>query len=598
MPSIRKMLPRKKEKLGIPVRKIHVSHLSEKRVLQSSFWMDLLKKEYDVHAPMNQYELAHRFAKGKNKSISFEGFWFVGNKKRNALKNVNFFNVQHNVIKYRDGGMRNIMFDCLHDGMSLDRAQSRSKGNRYDYIIWRHEKREEIWSRFTVMHALEAHYTETTRKYLPRLVVHIIQGYVGDLVWPASQIKEKKKNKKTSRLEGLIGAKRAKEINILLRFFHIRSEEDIQSVVNMIWRLEEGPRLLGQLSSLAKLVPTDEEINAVMNAPPSKSISMAETFIRLCSPINGIHERLETWIFQTEQFQEDLGMVVSQTRTLEHAAREINENESFKMFLGLVLKMINFLGRRGTYTYGINIFTLKNLPKKFLEFAVMEATEKNPKALEWLDDFAVVQRSTGIDVNDLLGLLRPVKHKIRSLQRNMGGYQRQNPNDLYLESFETWTTQANRQMSAAADLLEDVQMSLAKLGIAFGNPNAFCNTARYSPDGLYCIAHFREEVLKVRTGLIKMKEEQQKKLKHFQWRLKFNAEIKKNRAERKRLLEEQGYVPKPTGKNYFKVSLRKPGGRKEETYVRSYAEFLRKDLKNKVKNKRIYEVLQRADCVE
>merc|ERR1719433_1385119 len=123
-------------------------------------------------------------------------------------------------------------------------------------------------------------------------------------------------------------------------------------------------------------------------------------------------------------------MVQTNIMNVTHAIHSVRDNDSFKMFLGLLLKLSNHLNSRReakTNMHAFRIHSIVNTHGPVLQFLILEASETHPEAMTWVEDFRQIFEEIEvqhIDMDNVADELMDLRQRITDYNTEIAAFGR------------------------------------------------------------------------------------------------------------------------------------------------------------------------------
>ena len=160
---------------------------------------------------------------------------------------------------------------------------------------------------------------------------------------------------------------------------------------------------------LTTMMPTEEEKNKITEAHlanPDIPLGSAESFLLTLASISALEARLRLWAFRLD-YDIIEREVAEPLMDLKQSVVEIEKSETFKVILGTLLSIGNFLN--GVEAKGFQIEYLSKIPEvkdtvykhSLLHHLCHLVIEKYPKTTDLYSEFGSVSRASKVDFDEL-----------------------------------------------------------------------------------------------------------------------------------------------------------------------------------------------------
>eukprot|EP00472_Partenskyella_glossopodia_P012511 CAMPEP_0197537892 /NCGR_PEP_ID=MMETSP1318-20131121/58169_1 /TAXON_ID=552666 /ORGANISM="Partenskyella glossopodia, Strain RCC365" /LENGTH=490 /DNA_ID=CAMNT_0043096165 /DNA_START=27 /DNA_END=1499 /DNA_ORIENTATION=- len=182
------------------------------------------------------------------------------------------------------------------------------------------------------------------------------RGSAGSATTSGSKLRS---NENFNPVVSLLGAKREENISIMLKRFKMTGEDIKKAILDM----DDEVVSLDSIPQLAKLIPNDEELQAIENYDGDPSmLSVASKLQFDLSSIPNLTNRLEYCEFRL-RFAKAVQKLSEFVQTLKSASEELMASTRLRQVLRVVLTLGNFLnaGTRRGNCYGFQVQVLSRL---------------------------------------------------------------------------------------------------------------------------------------------------------------------------------------------------------------------------------------------
>eukprot|EP00008_Paramoeba_atlantica_P008543 CAMPEP_0201487742 /NCGR_PEP_ID=MMETSP0151_2-20130828/15198_1 /ASSEMBLY_ACC=CAM_ASM_000257 /TAXON_ID=200890 /ORGANISM="Paramoeba atlantica, Strain 621/1 / CCAP 1560/9" /LENGTH=1120 /DNA_ID=CAMNT_0047872885 /DNA_START=156 /DNA_END=3518 /DNA_ORIENTATION=- len=219
---------------------------------------------------------------------------------------------------------------------------------------------------------------------------------------------EKKDTGKPSKpkVASVLDFNRSNNINILVKRFKKTPEEMKKAIINCDDDIMSGDNI----RALLKVVPTHDELDMIKEYPTPEELGGAEQFLMALGDIPRLEAKLKALLIKTG-FEKRASTVEEQMNVLEKAIDEVSGSKKLPEFLGVVLKVGNFMNGKGARggAYGFKLTDLvkladtKSLDNKttLLGFLIQVFEKNKPEMLKLPEDFPSVQDAARESLNEV-----------------------------------------------------------------------------------------------------------------------------------------------------------------------------------------------------
>jgi len=541
----------KKKKVKLPKRKefapskkmrpVFLERLANRRVQRSEFWMDVVNNNFDDVLEIDTAEIEYSMATGKQK-LNMSGFWYLGH-----ISNPTVLEVQKGIVIYHDTEsrgsgnckMEHILFDRNWGDHRINISQSQGKSEIDDFIMWNHNQTKEscVWQRYTNVMAVRSFLWESDLE-LPRLIVDLLQSFLGTKTYML-QREKKKKNKKDAI--GVVNSRTIGDAQFALRLYKLNSEERMLEFRDCLLALDEN-RLYSdfgvQTATIPQLVsffPCQEELRAVSNLEYGDLLkNPVYQFFHILSTIPNLHQRMENWSVKIE-FLDRLSFIEKKLVVFDEGARFWTESESLKLMFGLILKLSNFVnhGSRRGKAFGFHLSTLARLSKDFMNYLIVLADDKYPEALDFVKEFEQLKKDRICDTQfaDVRQELDSLKSDLRKSSRISPADQSHHNADKYVELMTKFKTFAAHRVEETEFGCTDIVTRYQQLGIMFAASNEEFSLATGRILAFQQMDSFQNQVKAIMETIAKQKSKMEENMKLLRYQQQRKAEMKQRRTK-------------------------------------------------------------------
>merc|ERR1719361_3327788 len=259
---------------------IHVKKIHKKRLVKSSFWKEVISKNYDCMLNIDPKEVEYHICAGK-KQVKYEGFWYITKPTKGFdPPEIEIFQVNRNIVDM-NGRLEMILFNSRWRQYYLGREFSHAKGTVRDVIVWTDNDRNElVWRRYTNVMALHTVVLKKEKLYLPDRLTSLIQEFLGEKTWRFQRDKEKKDKTVVSRFE----AKRVEIVTFMIKLLKLKNMERMREFRADIIKMDDELMLrkwgISDLAAMLPLFPTDAEVAQMRGARVSEKSALIERLFR------------------------------------------------------------------------------------------------------------------------------------------------------------------------------------------------------------------------------------------------------------------------------------------------------------------------------
>lgn len=176
------------------------------------------------------------------------------------------------------------------------------------------------------------------------------------------------------------------------------------------------------IEKILTMIPSEEErttIAEAMHSSPDLPLGSAENFLHTLMQVSAIEQRLRLWAFRLDfdLLEKEMG---EQLMDLKKAMEEIECSHTFKIVLGTLLTMGNFLN--GVEAKGFQLEYLSKVPEvkdtvnkhSLLHHLVQTIHEKFPEGTDLYSELGAVTRASHVSYDELEKQLARVEEECRS----------------------------------------------------------------------------------------------------------------------------------------------------------------------------------------
>jgi len=516
---------------------IHVKKIHKKRLVKSSFWKEVISKNYDCMLNIDPKEVEYHICAGK-KQVKYEGFWYITKPtKGNDPPEIEIFQVNRNIVDM-NGRLEMILFNSRWRQYYLGREFSHAKGTVRDVIVWTDNDRNElVWRRYTNVMALHTVVLKKEKLYLPDRLTSLIQEFLGEKTWRFQRDKEKKDKTVVSRFE----AKRVEIVTFMIKLLKLKNMDRMREFRADIIKMDDELMLrkwgISDLAAMLPLFPTDAEVAQMRGARVSEKSALIERWFFVISRVPDISKRMKLWAF-THTFNDNLYPTTDTLSKLQHTAEELLSSTSLKQMFGLTLQLCNFCNENRANMrnmYGFRIDSLSAIPRTTLEYLVQLAYEKFPSSLNFIKEFE--GKLTDVITSDFAQLqnnFQTLESELRSITRELeNGTNQGREFRKYMGRF---VTGANLKIDTTREFFDTVLERFHDLEVAFCTPGDFTLGGAHGQglEGIYVLEDFRCRMAKVHNHILRQEKTQRDRLRLEQGRV----ERQKRIQERKQKLKQ------------------------------------------------------------
>lgn len=176
------------------------------------------------------------------------------------------------------------------------------------------------------------------------------------------------------------------------------------------------------IEKILTMIPSEEEkttIAEAMHSSPDLPLGSAENFLHTLMQVSAIEQRLRLWAFRLDfdLLEKEMG---EQLMDLKTAMEEIESSQTFKIVLGTLLKMGNFLN--GVDAKGFQLEYLSKVPEvkdtvnkhSLLHHLVQTIHEQFPDATDLYSELGAVTRASHVSYDELEKQLARVEEECKA----------------------------------------------------------------------------------------------------------------------------------------------------------------------------------------
>lgn len=176
------------------------------------------------------------------------------------------------------------------------------------------------------------------------------------------------------------------------------------------------------IEKILTMIPSDEERTTIadaMHASPDLPLGSAENFLHTLMQVSAIEQRLRLWAFRLDfdLMEKEMG---EQLMDLKKAMEEIESSHTFKIVLGTLLTMGNFLN--GVEAKGFQLEYLAKVPEvkdtvnkhSLLHHLVHTIHEKFPEGTDLYSEMGAVTRASNVSYDELEKTLERLVQECKS----------------------------------------------------------------------------------------------------------------------------------------------------------------------------------------
>jgi hypothetical protein len=176
------------------------------------------------------------------------------------------------------------------------------------------------------------------------------------------------------------------------------------------------------IEKILTMIPSDEERTTIadaMHASPDLPLGSAENFLHTLMQVSAIEQRLRLWAFRLDfdLMEKEMG---EQLMDLKKAMEEIESSQTFKIVLGTLLTMGNFLN--GVDAKGFQLEYLAKVPEvkdtvnkhSLLHHLVHTIHEKFPEGTDLYSEMGAVTRASNVSYDELEKTLERLVQECKS----------------------------------------------------------------------------------------------------------------------------------------------------------------------------------------
>lgn len=176
------------------------------------------------------------------------------------------------------------------------------------------------------------------------------------------------------------------------------------------------------IEKILTMIPSEEEkttIAEAMHSSPDLPLGSAENFLHTLTQVSAIEQRLRLWAFRLDfdLLEKEMG---EQLMDLKTAMEEIESSHTFKVVLGTLLTMGNFLN--GVEAKGFQLEYLSKVPEvkdtvnkhSLLHHLVQTIHEKFPESTDLYSELGAVTRASHVSYDELEKQLSRVEEECKA----------------------------------------------------------------------------------------------------------------------------------------------------------------------------------------
>ncbi|KAJ3113743.1 hypothetical protein HDU96_003003 [Phlyctochytrium bullatum] len=280
----------------------------------------------------------------------------------------------------------------------------------------------------------------------------------------------------------LIDMKRATNLEILLaslRVSHGKLKDALLTVDDNVLNSE-------RLAILAQVIPTDEEIEIVVNYSGDKSeLGNVEKFINAMSFFPRFGKRITSLVYRNK-FQEELEDMLTDLSAIEKAATAVQNSQRFLYALEVILVVGNFLNEgsfRGK-AYGFVLAGLAELERTkannksdyteraptLLHYVARRIDETEPDFIDLKDELAPVEVVSQVDVNSLFLTIKSLGNGLDAIKEELEFLRQQQPleGDMFIDIMGAFVASSEVRVAKVMAQATDIQNLVKKVIKSFG----------------------------------------------------------------------------------------------------------------------------------
>ncbi|VUZ44698.1 unnamed protein product [Hymenolepis diminuta] len=273
-----------------------------------------------------------------------------------------------------------------------------------------------------------------------------------------TEIKVMKHDTANKKIE-ILDVKRSNAINIGMKVL-----PPLRTISNALIKMDSSViNREGIEQLLTTMLPTDEERDKIIAAKREHSdiqLGKAEEFLLTLSEVSHLKARLELWLFKLD-YESMEAEIIEPLTDLKQAVYDIQESQTFRCILSVILAMGNFLN--SSESWGFNPEYLDRLPEvkdtkhkhSLLHHVCSTVLELFPESTDLHSEMGAVCRCHRVDWDELDKRLEKVEHDCRRAWEHYQTIYCSTNRNFVVNNNTVNDSSANGNMDRLADFIAD-----------------------------------------------------------------------------------------------------------------------------------------------